>query len=256
MNMCANSIHSWRSRELASVWSPNGNAAFYSTSITCCWKKTQQPLHPLQTPLPPPVHAAVWIMKSPLPLGSGPGVKNSIVSITMKKNEGPCLGDECGVLVHLSPPTPQSPTPLHTSCRPVTHTLPPPSHAPPAHHSLSLCHPLWGKMKPVMEANLPFHLPWQAQSQLSDAHACRANTHAHIQCTCKWKMTHMWQDLCWPHTLNLIHNVNSSPCLPPKIYSINTLPLTFCFFAEQRLEFKVSKIITASTLCKQQTTRS
>lgn len=155
-----------RSRELASVWSPNRNAAFCYTSMRHHWKQTHKSLHP-----PAPQLAAVWIMKSPLPPGCSPGVKRLLSVSQWERTRAPCSWDGCGVLVD---PTLGATSRLKL---PVTHTLHPPSRLPPAHHSLSLCHPKSGKMKPLKQANLPFHLLQRAQRLLSDYHACRAHTH-------------------------------------------------------------------------------
>lgn len=122
MNICANSIHLWLSGELASVLFHNGNAAFCNTSIRHRWKQTNQPLYPPPRPsIPPACSCLNNEVTSPSWLQSRS--KKSIVSITMRKNEGPLL------MRRMWCPCPSSPqhhfpppAPCHTHLTP---TLPP-----------------------------------------------------------------------------------------------------------------------------------
>lgn len=66
--------------ELASVWNCYILPHLYQMLLK---ENPQSPLHPQ------PI--AVWIMKSPIPLGCSPGIKKTTVSITMRTNEGPRL---------------------------------------------------------------------------------------------------------------------------------------------------------------------
>lgn len=95
-----------------------------------------------------------------------PRSKKSIVSITMTKNEDPMLERWMRCPCPANSPNPKStlpPAPFHIHLTPTLL---------PAHHSVSLCQPLRGKMKPSLQTELPFHLLLQAQGLLSVIHPC------------------------------------------------------------------------------------
>lgn len=137
-------------------WKQNPPAPPYPPTYTWTSAPTSQPRSCLNNE----VTSAAWLQ---------PRHKESIVSITMRKNEGPLLMRRMWCPCHplLQPRNPQQrfppPAPCHTH---LTTTLPPST----AHHSLSLCHPIWGKTKPLIQT----HLPFSPAATSSPAFVCRS----------------------------------------------------------------------------------
>lgn len=135
---------------------------------------------------------ADWIMKSPLPLGCGPGVKRVLSASQWERTRIPCSRDGCGVLVYPA----RSTKPTSHLLPPVTHTLP---HLPTSPSlTVTLSTTLKGQWNLQRRLNFPFSCS-TAQWLFSGG-----NKHVH---TYKCKCTHITV------TIIILHSNDETACI-------------------------------------------